>query len=110
MALLISMYASMLVTGSARLVVDNYWGIEAFGYFSFSMSLTTFLLKFISQISMVLFPAIRRIQKNAQRLIFNNVNIILALAYFIVYAGYLLLNYKSVVSILKKMKIELGKK
>lgn len=79
MALLISMYASMLVTGSARLVVDNYWGIEAFGYFSFSMSLTTFLLKFISQISMVLFPAIRRIQKNAQRLIFNNVNIILAL-------------------------------
>lgn len=31
-------------------------------------------------------------------------------AYFIVYAGYLLLNYKSVVSILKKMKIELGKK
>lgn len=63
MALLISMYASMLVTGSARLVVDNYWGIEAFGYFSFSMSLTTFLLKFISQISMVLFPAIRRIQK-----------------------------------------------
>lgn len=77
--LLVSMYASMLVTGSARLVVDKRWGIEAFGYFSFSMSLTTFLLKFISQVSMVLFPAIRRVEKNTQKVIFENFNIVLAI-------------------------------
>lgn len=77
-SLLISMYASMLVIGTARLVVDNHWGIEAFGYFSFSISLTTFLLKFISQISMVLFPTIRKIKDDSQKQIFNICNTILA--------------------------------
>lgn len=73
-SLLIAMYASMLITGVARLVVDGKWGIEMFGYFSFAMSLTTFLLKFISQVSMVLFPALRKVAPTEQRAIFSNIN------------------------------------
>ena len=77
--LLIAMYASMLITGCARMVVDLRWGIEAFGYFSFAMSLTTFILKFISQISMVLFPALKRIDSHQQKNIYVLINNALAL-------------------------------
>lgn len=78
-SLLIAMYASMLITGIARVVVDGKWGIEMFGYFSFAMSLTTFLLKFISQISMVLFPAIRKVSKTTQKTIFEESNTVLTI-------------------------------
>ena len=52
--------ASTLILGLGRFTVDRRWGIEAFGKFSFSLSLTNFFLLFISQVSMVLFPALRR--------------------------------------------------
>lgn len=78
-SLLVAMYASMLITGIARVVVDGKWGIEMFGYFSFAMSLTTFLLKFISQVSMVLFPAIRKVSYTAKKAIFEETNTILTL-------------------------------
>lgn len=61
--ILIAMYASMLIIGSARFIVDYKWGIEAFGAFSFALSLSTFVLKFISQVSMVLFPTLRHFNK-----------------------------------------------
>lgn len=57
--ILIAMYASMLIIGGARFIVDFKWGIEAFGAFSFALSLSTFVLKFISQVSMVMFPTLR---------------------------------------------------
>lgn len=52
--------ASMLVLGVARFVVDAEWGIETFGQFSFALTLENFFLVFISQLAMVLFPALRQ--------------------------------------------------
>lgn len=50
----------MLIMGFARSLVDALWGIEAFGKLSFSLSLVNFAVTFISQASMVLFPALRQ--------------------------------------------------
>lgn len=58
--LLLANMAGMLILGSGRFVVDGRWGIEAFGKFSFALSLTNFFLTFIGQVSMVLFPALRQ--------------------------------------------------
>lgn len=67
--LLLANMAGMLVLGSGRLVVDHTWGIEAFGKFSFAISLTNFFLMFISQVSMVLFPTLRQIKlENLQKI------------------------------------------
>ncbi|MDB2116092.1 lipopolysaccharide biosynthesis protein [Clostridium paraputrificum] len=77
--LLIALYASMLIIGSSRFVVDWKWGISIFGAFSFSLSLATFVLKFISQISMVLFPALRKLKEEDQKRIFNICNDFLTL-------------------------------
>lgn len=58
--------ASMLIIGGGRFIVDARWGIRAFGKFSFAVSLTMFFLQFISQVAMVLFPALRRNTRDEQ--------------------------------------------
>lgn len=62
----IAYYAGTLVVGSCRMLVDYKWGIEAFGLFSFSVSLVNFLLTFMAQVSMVIFPIIRRMGHQSQ--------------------------------------------
>lgn len=59
-------YAGSLVVGSCRMLIDYKWGIESFGLISFSVSLVNFLLAFMSQVSMVIFPAIRRLGSGPQ--------------------------------------------
>ena len=61
--LTLSNIASILILGFGRFLVDKQWGITAFGMFSFSLSLTTFLLLFICQVSMVLFPVLRQLSE-----------------------------------------------
>lgn len=51
--------SGMLIMGMCRVVIDSIWGIEAFGQVSLSLSIVNFALTFISQVSMVLFPAMR---------------------------------------------------
>lgn len=67
MNLMFSNIVSLLILGNGRLIVDAKWGIEAFGKFSFSLTLATFLLSFIAQVSMVLFPALRQTDETQQR-------------------------------------------
>lgn len=62
----VAYYAGTLVVGSCRMLVDFKWGIEAFGLFSFSVSLVNFLLTFMAQVSMVIFPVIRRMGQQSQ--------------------------------------------
>jgi len=69
--------ASTFILGSGRFVVDNAWGINSFGKFSFAVSLATFFLNFINQISIVLFPALRRLKEEEQTEIFIKVRKIL---------------------------------
>ncbi|WP_461226630.1 MATE family efflux transporter [Lacticaseibacillus suihuaensis] len=52
--------AGMLIIGIGRKLIDIVWGIESFGKFSFALSIENFFLVFICQVSMVLFPALRR--------------------------------------------------
>lgn len=65
--LLIAVNAGSLVIGVSRFVIDSFWSIEAFGKVSFSLSLVNFVMAFIAQISMVLFPALRQCD-NKERL------------------------------------------
>ena len=58
--LMLANIASMLILGVARFLIDAEWGIETFGELSFSLSMVNFFLAFVSQASMVLFPALRQ--------------------------------------------------
>ena len=66
MSLMLSNLCAMLVLGVGRQVVDLRWGVLAFGQISFSLTLINFGLTFLSQVSMVLFPALRRVPADQQ--------------------------------------------
>lgn len=64
--LTLSSMASMLILGIGRFVIDSHWGILVFGKISFALSLSTFILAFIQQVSMVFFPILRRVGDEKQ--------------------------------------------
>lgn len=68
--LTISNIVAMLILGVGRMIIDNIWGIESFGKISLSFSLTNFFLVFIQQVSMVMFPALRKVGDSQQKGIF----------------------------------------
>lgn len=72
--LTIANIASMLILGIGRMVIDANWGIETFGKISLSLSITNFFLVFIQQVSMVMFPALRRIERKRQRQLFEQLS------------------------------------
>lgn len=71
--LMIANIASTLIIGSARFIIDGRWGIEAFGKFSLSMSIINFVLLFISQVSMVLFPMLRNVNSEQQSVLYKGI-------------------------------------
>lgn len=58
--LMISTYAGLLVIGSSKMIIDGNFSIESFGYFSFAILLSNCLLTFMLQISLVVFPAVKK--------------------------------------------------
>lgn len=58
--LLVANLASILVLGIARFAIDRTWDISTFGKLSFALSMVNFFANFVTQASMVLFPALRQ--------------------------------------------------
>lgn len=88
MKLMIANIASTLIFGIVRFLVDFTWGIESFGQLSLSISLMTFILTFLSQIGMVLFPALRQADKQETKRFINVLRDISYLLFPIVYIFY----------------------
>lgn len=53
--------ASMLITGIVRWGIQIKWDITTYGKISFSLSISNFLLSFISAIAVVLYPTLKRV-------------------------------------------------
>ncbi len=93
----------MLIMGFARFVIDSLWGIEVFGRLSLALSLVNFAVAFISQASMVLFPALRQSDENAlkryYRVLREELGSVLPFAYLLyfplrLFAGFWLPQYE----------------
>ncbi len=76
---------SILILGIGRLSVEKYWDITTFAKISFSLTISMFILSFISQIGLVLFPIIRNINFERQRVVFRNFNYIITIIVLIVF-------------------------
>lgn len=87
--LTISSISSLLILGVGRFIVDKAWGIESFSKFSLALSLTNFFLLFISQVSIVLFPALRRVGAEVSKKIYNKFNLYLDALLPIIYVLYI---------------------
>ena len=58
--LMVANFSSILLVGSARMVIQWRWDDLVFGKTSFSFVLTSLFLTFVSAISVVLFPSLKR--------------------------------------------------
>ena len=64
---MVAYQANQLIVGFTRMMVDARWGIAVFGLLSFSTSIVSFFLSFISQVAVVLLPSIKRMgSENAE--------------------------------------------
>lgn len=83
--LMIANIASTLILGTVRFFVDLKWGIEVFSIVSFSLSITTFFLMFLSQVSMVLFPNLKQLDHKRLAVMFpvirDGLDLLLPLVY-----------------------------
>lgn len=79
--LMISTISSMLILGVGRFAIEKKWGVITFGIVSLSFTITTFMLFFIRQIGLVIFPLLKKVNINLQKKYFalsiNILNIIL---------------------------------
>lgn len=60
--LLIANLAANFIVGGAKIVIQLKWGALIFGKVSFSFSLTNIFLSFVTAISIVLFPTLKRLE------------------------------------------------
>lgn len=60
--LMLSSYAANFLVGSGKMVIQWRWGLLVFGKVSLAFSLTSFFLQFVTAISVVLFPSIKRME------------------------------------------------
>lgn len=87
--LMIATYAGMLIISSVKMIIDASWGVEVFGYFSFSLTLSNVFLTFVSQVSIVVFPALRRIQPDKQKSVYELMKNAMNFIFPLVMLGYL---------------------
>lgn len=86
--LMVANIASQLILGIARFAIDVAWGIDTFGKLSLSLSLVNFFLAFVSQASMVLFPALRQVGLAEVKGFFVNVRDTMSLFFPVIYVLY----------------------
>lgn len=86
--LMMANIASQLVLGIARFAIDAAWGIDTFGELSLSLSLVNFFLQFVSQASMVLFPALRQSDISETKGFFVNARDSMSLFFPLIYGLY----------------------
>ncbi len=87
--LMIATYAGNLIIGIARMIIDASWGVEVFGYFSFSLTLANVFLTFINQASIVVFPALKRVQSEKMQTAYDLMRNVLSLLLPAVMLGFL---------------------
>lgn len=71
--LMLGSIASMLILGISRLFVERNWDIETFGQLSFALSISNMFMLFISAISVVLYPILRRTNQDSLPKLYINV-------------------------------------
>ncbi len=86
--LLVSTISGSLIVGIARFVIDFQWSIEEFAVVSLAISLVNFFMTFTSQVAMVLFPALRRVEGSELSALFLKMRDGLALLLPAIYVVY----------------------
>ncbi|WP_033571603.1 hypothetical protein [Lacticaseibacillus rhamnosus] len=69
--LLLANFASNLIIGVVRYGIQLRWGVRVFGKVSLTLNISGFLMTFISAISLVLYPVLRRMKEQRLRQVYT---------------------------------------
>lgn len=86
--LMLANVAGMLILGIVRLAIEDVWDVETFGKVSLVMSVSNMLMVFINAIGVVLFPMLRRTEKeklNSMYVMMRTILMILVFVMLLVY-------------------------
>ncbi|MBR9943919.1 hypothetical protein KE502_08805, partial [Clostridiaceae bacterium Marseille-Q3526] len=61
--LLIANFSSNFIVGSSKIAIQTFWPPLVFGKVAFGFSITNIFLNFVTAISVVLFPSLKRIDE-----------------------------------------------
>lgn len=86
--LLIANTSSVLVIGVIRYGISEGWDIATFGRVSLTLSVSNFLMVFINAISVVLFPALKRISSDQLPKLYLQIRDILSVVLFLILIFY----------------------
>lgn len=81
--------ASILIIGIVRIGIVRSWGIETFGKVSLTLSISNFLMLFINAVGLIMFPVLRRTDKQKLASIYSTMRDFL----MIILLGMLILYY-----------------
>lgn len=80
--LLIANLAANFIVGGAKMIIQLRWDVLVFGKVSFSFSLTNVFLSFITAISVVLFPSLKRMNTTKLPVLYYKIRTLLSLILF----------------------------
>ena len=87
--LMLSNISSMLILGSGKMIIDKVWGVVVFGKVSFAVSLTNFILLFVNQISIVIFPTLKKLNEEELKKVYSFVRELLNIILLSVFLFYI---------------------
>ena len=59
--LMLASVSSLVTVGIVRLAIQKYWSVSTYGTVSFTLTVTNLVLTFISAVSIVLYPTLRKV-------------------------------------------------
>lgn len=80
--LMLANFSGSLIVGSAKMFVQWHWDKLIFGKVSFSFSLASVFTTFVTAISVVLFPSLKRLDPEALPRLYKNIRAMVSLVLF----------------------------
>lgn len=90
--LMLANVAGMLVTGITRFFIVGYWDIETFGNISIAMTIANLLFAFMSTLSVVFFPVLKRMTRQRTMEIYIPMRVSMSAVLFVLMAFYYPMN------------------
>lgn len=86
--LMVANFASSFIVGGAKMVIQWRWDSIVFGKVAFSFSVTNLFLTFVTAISVVLFPSLKRTDKNRLPSLYLDIRNIASPLLFVILLAY----------------------
>lgn len=86
--LMLANWSSLIMAGSAKMIVQWHWDELTFGKMSFAFSVSNLFLTFVTAISVVLFPSLKRMEQDELPKLYKNIRCILVPVLFVGIVAY----------------------